>query len=60
MEGNNAFIEMIRSLCFLVNCFDQEGTAQVPDMETVDKYVRAQILNKSRSPGFVEVEALES
>jgi hypothetical protein len=32
----------------------------VPDMETVDKYVRAQILNKSWSPGFVGVEALES
>eukprot|EP00978_Attheya_sp_CCMP212_P008631 scaffold20286_cov37-Attheya_sp.AAC.1 len=29
-------------------------------METVDKYVRAWMLNKSRSPGVVEVEALES
>eukprot|EP00978_Attheya_sp_CCMP212_P008834 scaffold20780_cov53-Attheya_sp.AAC.1 len=30
------------------------GTAQEPNMETVDKYVRVWMLNKSRSPGFVE------
>eukprot|EP00978_Attheya_sp_CCMP212_P006300 scaffold14274_cov49-Attheya_sp.AAC.3 len=37
-----------------------EGTAQQPNLETVDKYVHAWMLNKSRSPAFVEVEALES
>eukprot|EP00978_Attheya_sp_CCMP212_P034819 scaffold148121_cov35-Attheya_sp.AAC.1 len=35
-----------------------EGTAQQPNLETVDKYyVHAwMLLNKSRSPGFVEVD----
>jgi hypothetical protein len=60
VEGDDEYTEMIRSLCFLVDCFDREGNAQEPDMETVDKYVRAWMLNKSRSPGFVEVETLES
>eukprot|EP00978_Attheya_sp_CCMP212_P010143 scaffold24344_cov28-Attheya_sp.AAC.1 len=64
VEGNGEYTEMIRSLCFLIDCFDREGTAQQPNLETVDKYVRAWIrawmLNKSRSPAFVEVEALES
>eukprot|EP00978_Attheya_sp_CCMP212_P010940 scaffold26612_cov56-Attheya_sp.AAC.8 len=60
VEGDDEYTEMIHSRCFLVDCFDREGTAQEPNMETVDKYVRAWMLNKSRSPGFVEVEALES
>eukprot|EP00978_Attheya_sp_CCMP212_P007543 scaffold17459_cov54-Attheya_sp.AAC.3 len=60
VEGDGEYTEMIRSLCFLIDCFDREGTAQQPDLETVDKYVGAWMLNKSRSPAFVEVEALES
>eukprot|EP00978_Attheya_sp_CCMP212_P003107 scaffold6373_cov55-Attheya_sp.AAC.1 len=60
VEGDGEYTEMIRSLCFLIDCFDREGTAQQTNLETVDKYVRAWMLNKSRSPAFVEVEALES
>eukprot|EP00978_Attheya_sp_CCMP212_P037519 scaffold177756_cov32-Attheya_sp.AAC.1 len=60
VEGDGDYTEMIRSLCFLIDGFDREGTAQQPDLEMVDKYVRAWMLNKSRSPAFVEVEALES
>eukprot|EP00978_Attheya_sp_CCMP212_P027585 scaffold92751_cov45-Attheya_sp.AAC.1 len=56
VEGDGEYTEMIRSLCFLIDCFDREGTAQQPDLETVDKYV---CVNKSWSPAFVEVEALE-
>eukprot|EP00978_Attheya_sp_CCMP212_P020319 scaffold57956_cov40-Attheya_sp.AAC.2 len=60
VEGDGEYTEMIRSLCFLIDCFDREGTAQQPTWETVSKYVHAWMLNKSRSPVFVEVEALES
>eukprot|EP00978_Attheya_sp_CCMP212_P035328 scaffold153149_cov47-Attheya_sp.AAC.1 len=60
VEGDDEYTEMIHSLCFLVDCFDREGTAQEPNMEMVDKYVRAWMLNKSQSPGFVEVEVLEN
>eukprot|EP00978_Attheya_sp_CCMP212_P015992 scaffold41552_cov35-Attheya_sp.AAC.1 len=60
VEGDGEYTEMIRRLCFLIDCFDREGTAQQPSLETVDKYVHAWMLNKYRSPGFVEVEALES
>jgi hypothetical protein len=41
VEGDDEYTEMIRSLCFLVDCFDREGTAQEPNMETGGKYVRA-------------------
>eukprot|EP00978_Attheya_sp_CCMP212_P034292 scaffold142834_cov44-Attheya_sp.AAC.1 len=60
VEGNGEYTEMICSLCFLIDCFDREVTAQQLNLETVDKYIYAWMLNKSRSPGFVEVEALES
>eukprot|EP00978_Attheya_sp_CCMP212_P020752 scaffold59827_cov51-Attheya_sp.AAC.4 len=60
VEGDDVYTSMISSLCFLVDCFDQEGTAQEPNMEMVDKYVHVWMLNKSMSPGFVEVEPLES
>eukprot|EP00978_Attheya_sp_CCMP212_P038388 scaffold189807_cov26-Attheya_sp.AAC.1 len=55
VEGNDEYTSLICSLCFLIDCFDQEGTAQEPNKEMVDKYVPAWMLNKSRSPGFVEV-----
>eukprot|EP00978_Attheya_sp_CCMP212_P043731 scaffold290435_cov33-Attheya_sp.AAC.1 len=60
VEGDGEYTEMIRSLCFLIDCFDQDGTAQQPNLETVDKYVCEWMLNKSRSPAFGEVEALLS
>jgi hypothetical protein len=41
VEGDDFYTEILQSLCFLVDCFDREGTAQDPNMETVDKYIRA-------------------
>eukprot|EP00978_Attheya_sp_CCMP212_P039247 scaffold202512_cov43-Attheya_sp.AAC.1 len=61
VEGDGEYTtEMIRSLCFLIDCFDREGTTQQPNLKTVDKYVHAWMLSKSWSPAFVEVEVLES
>eukprot|EP00978_Attheya_sp_CCMP212_P036045 scaffold160870_cov73-Attheya_sp.AAC.1 len=41
VEGRDGeYTEMIRSLCFLIDCFDRDGTAQQPNLEMVDKYVR--------------------
>jgi hypothetical protein len=60
VRGDDEYTAMVWSLLFLADSCDERGVIREPDVEEVDRNVRAWMRNRLVCPKYVEEEAMSS